>query len=207
MIRHFVAAVIVATVAVPAAGGPIEDAIAGSWRKPADTARDQYRHPAQTLKFLGVKPGQTVVEVSPGGGWYTEILAPTLKGEGTFIGAIIDPGNCLDLSEAGCLDILRAAASEFFELTAAAGKAPPRNERGFRGDKDLVRRKLDCAVINFLHAVRRQTRQPAFNTVRCPFMEGGPLYQDAKITSRTHVQWCVREPKKSVIAYFRPRQR
>jgi hypothetical protein len=123
------------------------------------------------------------------------------------IGAIIDPGNCLDLSEAGCLDILRAAASEFFELTAAAGKAPPRNERGFRGDKDLVRRKLDCAVINFLHAVRRQTRQPAFNTVRCPFMEGGPLYQDAKITSRTHVQWCVREPKKSVIAYFRPRQR
>jgi len=123
------------------------------------------------------------------------------------IGAIIDPGNCLDLSEAGCLDILRAAAVEFFELTAAAGKAPPRNERGFRGDKDLVRRKLDCAVINFLHTVRRQTRRPAFDTVRCPFMEGGPLYQDAKITSRTHVQWCVREPKKSVIAYFRPRHR
>lgn len=123
------------------------------------------------------------------------------------IGAIIDPGNCLDLSEAGCLDILRAAAAEFFELTAAAGKAPPRNEKGFRGDKDLVRRKLDCAVINFLHTVRHQTRQPAFDTVRCPFMEGGPLYQDAKITSRTHVQWCVREPKKSVIAYFRPRHR
>jgi len=123
------------------------------------------------------------------------------------IGAIIDPGNCLDLSEAGCLDILRAAADEFFELAITAGNVLPRNERGFRGDKDLVKRKLDCAVINFLHTVRRQTGQPAFDTVRCPFMEGGPLYQDAKINSRTHVQWCVREPKKSVVAYFRPRHR
>ena len=93
MIRSFAIAAtvtaVVAGLAAPAVAGPIEDAIAGSWRKPADKARDQYRHPAQTLKFFGVKPGQTVVEVSPGGGWYTEILAPAMKGNGKSGGKYI----------------------------------------------------------------------------------------------------------------------
>ena len=54
-------------VAAPAmAAGPIDDAIAGPWRSAANKARDQYRHPAATLKFFGVKPGLTVVEVGPG---------------------------------------------------------------------------------------------------------------------------------------------
>ena len=91
MIRSFAVAAIMATIAAPAFAGPIEDAIAGSWRKPADKARDQYRHPAQTLKFLGVKPGQTVVEVSPGGGWYTEILAPAMKGNGKYVAGLANP--------------------------------------------------------------------------------------------------------------------
>jgi predicted methyltransferase len=91
MIRHFAAAAIIAGLAAPAVAGPIEDAIAGSWRKPADKARDQYRHPAQTLKFFGVKPGQTVVEVSPGGGWYTEILAPAMKGKGKYVAGLANP--------------------------------------------------------------------------------------------------------------------
>ena len=38
--------------------------------------RDRYRHPRETLAFFGVRPGDTVVEIWPGGGWYTEILAP-----------------------------------------------------------------------------------------------------------------------------------
>ena len=92
MIRT-IAFAIAASVALsaPAAAGPIEDAIAGSWRKPADKARDQYRHPAETLKFFGVKPGQTVVEVSPGGGWYTEILAPAMKGNGKYVAGLANP--------------------------------------------------------------------------------------------------------------------
>ncbi len=91
MIRSFAIAAIMASIAAPVVAGPIEDAIAGSWRKPADAARDQYRHPAQTLKFLGVKPGQTVVEVSPGGGWYTEILAPAMKGNGKYVAGLANP--------------------------------------------------------------------------------------------------------------------
>lgn len=85
-------ALAVAAIAAPAvAAGPFDAAIAGTWRKDADKARDQYRHPAETLKFLGVKPGQTVVEISPGGGWYTEILAPAMKGNGKYVAALANP--------------------------------------------------------------------------------------------------------------------
>jgi predicted methyltransferase len=66
------------------AGDPIAAAIAAPSRTPANVARDTYRHPAETLAFFGVKPGQTVVEWSPSGGWYTEILAPLLAKSGTF---------------------------------------------------------------------------------------------------------------------------
>jgi predicted methyltransferase len=94
MIRTIAFALAAATVAVSApaiAAGPIDNAIAGSGRKPADKARDQYRHPAETLAFFGVKPGQTVVEVSPGGGWYTEILAPAMKGNGKYVAGLANP--------------------------------------------------------------------------------------------------------------------
>ena len=59
-------------------------ALAASHRSEANRARDQYRHPAQTLAFFGVKPGDKVVELWPGGGWYTEILAPYLAPKGQF---------------------------------------------------------------------------------------------------------------------------
>lgn len=61
---------------------PLAAAIAAPTRTPANVARDKYRHPAETLAFFGIKPGDTVVEIWPGGGWYTEILAPYLAGGG-----------------------------------------------------------------------------------------------------------------------------
>lgn len=69
----------------------LDAAIKGSWRDPANVARDKYRHPAQTLAFFGVKPTDTVVEITPGGGWYAEILAPYLREHGHYIGAVADP--------------------------------------------------------------------------------------------------------------------
>ncbi|MCI3131123.1 class I SAM-dependent methyltransferase [Phenylobacterium aquaticum] len=56
----------------------LEQAVAGAWRTPADKARDVWRHPLETLRFWGLKPGATVVEFWPGAGWYTDILAPFL---------------------------------------------------------------------------------------------------------------------------------
>lgn len=65
----------------------LQKAIDGPQRTPAFAARDRYRHPLQTLEFFGIRPDMTVVEVLPGGGWYTEILAPFLKPHGHLIEA------------------------------------------------------------------------------------------------------------------------
>jgi predicted methyltransferase len=66
----------------------LDSAIAGDWRSADNKARDGARHPKETLEFFGVQPGQTVVEITPGGGWYTEILAPLLRGNGHYVAAI-----------------------------------------------------------------------------------------------------------------------
>jgi len=79
-----------AAVAADAAAS-LERAIKGDWRTPANVARDSYRHPAETLEFFGLKPDQTVIEITPGGGWYSEILAPFLRDRGVYVAAIVDP--------------------------------------------------------------------------------------------------------------------
>jgi predicted methyltransferase len=65
----------------------LDSVLAGSWRSPANRARDAYRHPKATLQFFGVRPDQTVIEITPGGGWYAEILAPLLNDNGHYIAA------------------------------------------------------------------------------------------------------------------------
>ena len=66
----------------------LKAAIGSSARTPANVTRDAARHPYETLTFFGIKPNMTVVELSPGGGWYTEILAPYLRDKGTLIAAL-----------------------------------------------------------------------------------------------------------------------
>lgn len=68
----------------------LQAAIAGQHRTPAWAERDRYRHPLQTLELFDVQPGHTVVEIWPGGGWYTEILAPYLRDDGLLIAAHYD---------------------------------------------------------------------------------------------------------------------
>jgi len=69
----------------------VQAAVDGKGRTPDNVKRDAYRHPAQTLSFFGVEPGKTVVEITPGGGWYSEILAPLLRDKGTYVAAVVDP--------------------------------------------------------------------------------------------------------------------
>lgn len=70
-----------------ASASSLQAAIAGKHRGDANRARDVFRHPQQTLEFLGVDADMTVVEISPGGGWYTEILAPYLREQGQYYAA------------------------------------------------------------------------------------------------------------------------
>ena len=69
----------------------LQAAINGVQRSDANKARDAARHPLQTLEFFGITPTMTVVELNPGGGWYTEILAPYLRAQGQLIEAYADP--------------------------------------------------------------------------------------------------------------------
>ena len=62
----------------------LDQVLRGEWRS-KDSARDVYRHPAETLAFFDVEPDMTVVEYAPGGGWYSDILAPYLAEKGRFI--------------------------------------------------------------------------------------------------------------------------
>lgn len=70
----------------------LEQVLQGPQRSAANRARDIYRHPRETLEFFAIRDNQTVMEVWPGaGGWYTEVLAPLLRGRGRYIAAGYDP--------------------------------------------------------------------------------------------------------------------
>jgi predicted methyltransferase len=76
------------TEAQQAESAALDAAIAGAHRSAANKARDRYRHPKETLEFFGLRPEMTVVEIWPGGGWYTDILAPVLRERGKLYAAL-----------------------------------------------------------------------------------------------------------------------
>ena len=65
----------------------LKESIESQDRTPQFTSRDVYRHPYETLTFFNIQPDMTVVELNPGGGWYTEILANYIHYPGTLIAA------------------------------------------------------------------------------------------------------------------------
>jgi predicted methyltransferase len=90
--RYFLGVALAATALVaPVQAATLTQVLAGPQRSEANKARDAYRHPAETLAFFDIKPRMTVVEISPGGGWYSEILAPMLEGNGQYIAAAGNP--------------------------------------------------------------------------------------------------------------------
>ncbi|MEM7663121.1 MAG: hypothetical protein AAF292_12815 [Pseudomonadota bacterium] len=67
---------------------PIDAVLTGAWRSEANSARDAFRNPKETLEFFDVSGDETLIEIYPGGGWYTEVLAPLInQGGGKYIAA------------------------------------------------------------------------------------------------------------------------
>ena len=116
------------------------------------------------------------------------------------IGAVIDPGNCLDLLETDSIRIVEAAYLRLAAALSAAGVPMPKNQR--QGNEWAVRR-LDCAVVIHVHEFNAQAGEAEFDTVRAAFVEGEPLYPGAGFHRRTHIQLCVRSTSQ-IIGYFRP---
>ena len=114
------------------------------------------------------------------------------------LGAVIDLGNCLNLTDAQALKEVKGAYSAYTQLCKVGGVAMPEN----RGP-DLRARYLDCAVIETLHQFRRMEDKPKFDTVRGFFVEGRELYPAAGFRELDHIQICVRSPQQ-VIGCFWP---
>lgn len=86
----------VAEKSYPNAKAALKAVISAKYRAPGNADRDQYRHPDKTLEFIGFKPDMTVLEYSPGEGWYTELLAPALAKKGKLIITTPDPNGPAD---------------------------------------------------------------------------------------------------------------
>jgi predicted methyltransferase len=105
----------------------LQAAIAAPTRTPANVLRDRYRHPFETLSFFGVRPSDTVVEIWPGGGWYTEILAPYLaSGGGRLLLATPDGqlGGVTKLQQANPALYGSLTAATFPAFDAGAARVP-----------------------------------------------------------------------------------
>lgn len=115
------------------------------------------------------------------------------------IGAVIDPGNCLDLLEADSIRLVEKAHQRMSEQMLAERTHLPVNRKA-GGEYPL--RYLDCAVVNYLHQDIKEAGLPCFDSVRAAFVEGVPIYQGAGFHRHTHTQICVRAAA-SVIGCFR----
>jgi hypothetical protein len=116
------------------------------------------------------------------------------------IGAIIDPGDCLDLLQTDGIRIIDESYQQLAATFRAAEIPLPKNQR--KGNEWAIRR-LDCAVVNHVHHTRAQGGNRPFDTVRAAFEEGAPLYPTAGFHRRTHIHLCVRNTAQ-IVGYFRP---
>jgi predicted methyltransferase len=121
----------------------IEQAMLGDHRPEANTARNRYRHPVGTLTFLGLEDGMTVMEIWPGGGWYTEVLAPVIRHHGQFIVAGYDvdiPGQpeYRYRLQQDLLDKFSAATGIYDQVAIVAFSPPESASLGEAGSVDLI---------------------------------------------------------------------
>ncbi len=118
--------------------GDLAAAIAGAQRSEDNRARDQYRHPQETLEFFGIQPDMRVVEIRPGGGWYTEILAPYLRGQGHLVAAIPSAEGSRAHYRQRFLDMQAARPDVFGEVEVATFDPPDAIDLGPDGSADMV---------------------------------------------------------------------
>lgn len=128
----------------PADAAALDAALKGDWRDPKNVARDAYRHPKETLSFFGVTPSQTVVEITPGGGWYAEVLAPYLKNGGRYVAAVVDPASAPEKSRGYYQRSVDGLQKKFTDAPAQFDKAatvkydPAAPVFGAAGSADVV---------------------------------------------------------------------
>lgn len=122
--------------------------------------------------------------------------------EPAVIGAVISLGHCLDLTDYGSAAILKTGYEILKLELSLIGKPLPVNKNP-EGNRDLLLRELDCAVIERIHQYNRENNVRAYDSVRGVFIEGNPVYEDSGIMEKTHTQLCIINPN-CIKGYFMP---
>lgn len=121
--------------------GAIAEAAEGEHRSEANRARNAHRHPVQTLDFFNLSPDMTVVELWPGGGWYTEVLAPVLREQGHLIAASYDPETDVAYRARMAEEYLEKLAADpavYGEVSVVPFDPPKKTRLGDPGSADMV---------------------------------------------------------------------
>lgn len=112
------------------------------------------------------------------------------------IGAYVHPGLCLNLTDYAVIDQLKSAYELLCDHHGKEGAKLPVNKGPIR--------RLDCAVVEFLHAMREDRNLPAYQTTLGAFEEGDPVFEGSSFRHKTHLQLLVREGYEDrIIGYFR----
>lgn len=129
------------------------------------------------------------------------------EGTPAVIGAFIDLGNCLNLLDSAGLKELQESylrLKKLYDMALIPGAKLPKNVQSSQSKEEFsFVRRLDCAVINFVHKIREKNDIPAYDTVRGVFWEGKDLYETAGFKERNHIQISVVNPR-AILGYFRP---
>ncbi|MEE3333559.1 MAG: hypothetical protein VZR54_04690 [Ruminococcus sp.] len=124
------------------------------------------------------------------------------------IGAVIDLGHCLNLTDYGSKKVLKKGYEMLKMKLSILGKQMPEN-RNVGKNTDLLLRDLDCAVIQEIHSIQKFLNQtedePLYDSVRGVFIEGGEVYPNSGFREKTHIQICVVNPN-CIKGYFKPRE-
>jgi hypothetical protein len=141
--------------------------------------------PARARRWAEAKAARTVGTATP-----------------AVVGAVIQLGNCFDLTDVTFTSTLADAYRQIAEEYSGAGRALPVN-RG--SDADFKIRELDCLVLNSL-LVSLEEQGHAFDTVRAAFEEGRASFPGSSIRAESHIQIAVRNPP-NILGVFRPQLR
>ncbi len=124
--------------------------------------------------------------------------------EPSVIGAIINLGYCFDLLETGNLNILKQGYQLLIDIRKKQNLIIPQNVPLVKNG-DLLKRNLDCAVIESIHQANIEMGKPEFDSVRGVFFEGDELYPNAGFKEKNHIQIAIRNPN-CIKGYFIPRE-
>ena len=121
----------------------------------------------------------------------------------TILGAVIDLGFCMDLTDSRYFDEMKEAYNVTVDLFKKTGIPLPQNTN-VGSSNDLLLRKLDCAVIETVHQLNKDAYNKSYDSVKGMFWEGNELYPNAGFKTKNHIQICVRNPN-CIKGYFLPR--